>query len=489
MSTEPLKIFYSYSHKDTDMRNKLSAHLAGLVHTKAIQEWYDGNIIGGTEWNKQIDDHMLTADLILLLISPDFMKSRFCYQIETAIAFEQRKSRNAHIIPIMLRPAVIAEGEKLSALQFLPQVDKPVTSKAWGRQDVAFVEVVKGITKVIKEIRKPKVDVGIRMPRGDQTTAARPGEVLTTVTTAPVEAQKKCAISNELPFYCDRLGQDQKLKAALSKRPHRSRPFVCIVHGDNQECPEKYIDRLRSSTLPEALSLDTTKYFIDHYPLELPKDPSDPDEALAVMRMNLGKYFGGAQASIDTIAASLDLKLTPVFIYSILSSLMRTSEFTALVNLFVRFWSEFPVSTSDHLRIACLVIEHEESLGQRRKQQITRFLTRLFSPTLATNGAANASASLGIVLPELSPIKLPDVREWLRLGKDFRGIGQDHEPAFCNPDEAIAKMEAKYREAGQAIAMRQLAPHLKEVLCQTCGCAALRQSVAQAAGSTQRSTL
>ena len=88
----PVSLFYSYAHEDEALLNKLKAHLKPLQRQGLIDVWHDRDISAGTEWEREIDTHLNTAQIILLLISPDFMASNYCYSIEMARAMEQERA-------------------------------------------------------------------------------------------------------------------------------------------------------------------------------------------------------------------------------------------------------------------------------------------------------------------------------------------------------------------------------------------------------------
>ena len=77
-----IEVFYSYAHKDEKLRNKLETQLSHLRQQGHIAHWYDRKIGAGKEWANEIDEHLNTADIILLLVSPDFLASEYCYGIE-----------------------------------------------------------------------------------------------------------------------------------------------------------------------------------------------------------------------------------------------------------------------------------------------------------------------------------------------------------------------------------------------------------------------
>jgi internalin A len=78
----PLSVFISYAHEDEPLRQQLETHLSLLRRQGLIANWHDRQILPGTEWEKEIDAHLESAQLVLLLISPDFLASDYCYEIE-----------------------------------------------------------------------------------------------------------------------------------------------------------------------------------------------------------------------------------------------------------------------------------------------------------------------------------------------------------------------------------------------------------------------
>lgn len=143
-----VEIFLSYAREDQKLLNELLKHLAILKRTGIAILWQDQDISGGTEWRKALDKHMDTSDIILLLISSDFIASDFCYSIEMQRAMERHARHEACVIPVILRPASWHTAP-FAVLQALPKDAKPVVS--WSNRDEAFLSVTKGIRDVIKE--------------------------------------------------------------------------------------------------------------------------------------------------------------------------------------------------------------------------------------------------------------------------------------------------------------------------------------------------
>ncbi len=144
-------IFFCYAHEDEALLNKLKAHLRPLQREGLIDIWYDRNISAGTGWEHAIQQHLDAAQLILLLISPDFMNSDYCYGIEMQRALERHARGEARVVPIILRPAYW-HGKPLGSLQALPTDGKPVTSPYWHDLDSALYDVTAGIYKVVEHM-------------------------------------------------------------------------------------------------------------------------------------------------------------------------------------------------------------------------------------------------------------------------------------------------------------------------------------------------
>jgi predicted negative regulator of RcsB-dependent stress response len=144
----PVKIFFCYAHEDELLLNKLKSHLIPLQRQGLIDVWHDRDISAGTDWEQQIKGHLNAAQIILLLVSPDFMVSDYCYGIEMQRALERHEWGEARVIPIILRH-VYWQGV-LGKLQALPTDARPI--KSWSDMDEALYNVTDGIRKVIEEI-------------------------------------------------------------------------------------------------------------------------------------------------------------------------------------------------------------------------------------------------------------------------------------------------------------------------------------------------
>lgn len=145
-----LKIFFCYAHEDEPLLKKLRVQLTSMQRQGLIEMWHDRDINAGTEWEQEISGRLNAAQIILLLVSPDFIASDYCYSKEMQRALERHNRKEAYVIPIILRP-VHWKGV-LGSIQALPTDGKPVIS--WHNPDEAFFNVADGIRKVVDEISK-----------------------------------------------------------------------------------------------------------------------------------------------------------------------------------------------------------------------------------------------------------------------------------------------------------------------------------------------
>lgn len=160
-------IFISYSHKDESLREELDVHLAMLKRRGDIDVWHDRRIIPGADFGGEIDAALERAHVVLLLVSPDFLASDYCYDTEMARAIERHETGDARVLPIIIRPCDW-HGAPFGRLLAMPVDGKPVTK--WPSLDEAFLDVVKGIRRALQEV--------------DASVIAQPRAVVT----APIDA-------------------------------------------------------------------------------------------------------------------------------------------------------------------------------------------------------------------------------------------------------------------------------------------------------------
>jgi internalin A len=153
VKSDTVNLFYSYSHKDETLRNELDTQLKILHRLNLISSWYDRQIDPGDEWKKEIDKNLESADIILLLVSADFIASDYCYEKEMKRALERDDKGEAVVIPVIIRDTNWQKAP-FAELQALPENAKPVTT--WENRDSAWRNVSEGIQKVAERIHSEK---------------------------------------------------------------------------------------------------------------------------------------------------------------------------------------------------------------------------------------------------------------------------------------------------------------------------------------------
>lgn len=143
------EVFISYSHRDNELHQQLLVHLSSLERQKKITAWHDREIEAGEEWDGKIRQHIDSARIILLLISPDFVASEYCYGREMQRAMERHETGSALVIPIILR-SVYWKDTPFSKLQVLPKEGIPIT--LWQDRDSALVDVIEGLDRAIQSL-------------------------------------------------------------------------------------------------------------------------------------------------------------------------------------------------------------------------------------------------------------------------------------------------------------------------------------------------
>jgi len=124
---KPLHVFYSYSHADAKYKDELDKHLEMLRKEGVVATWHDGKIVPGSEWEFEILGNLERADIVLLLISVDFLNSSYCYDLELRRAMARHERGDAVVIPIIVRQCDW-KNASFGKLQGLPAGVRPVDS-------------------------------------------------------------------------------------------------------------------------------------------------------------------------------------------------------------------------------------------------------------------------------------------------------------------------------------------------------------------------
>ncbi len=145
------KLFLSYSHQDEEFRKQLETHLALLKRQGVIDIWHDRRIEAGQNIHTSIDQNIDDSEIILLLVSADFLASDYCYDTEMKRAIQRHEDGVARVIPVILRPCDW-HSAPFGNLRATPTDGKPV-SKIPDR-DEAYLLIVRDISQAVAGIKK-----------------------------------------------------------------------------------------------------------------------------------------------------------------------------------------------------------------------------------------------------------------------------------------------------------------------------------------------
>lgn len=144
-------LFFSYSHADEGLRDQLEKQLAMLKRQGVIETWHDRRIGAGQNIDHAIDEHIKSDEIILLLVSPDFIASDYCYEIEMKRAMDRHDAGEAIVIPVILR-ACDWHHAPFGKLNATPRDGKPITQ--WSDTDEAFLQVAQAVRGSVESLTK-----------------------------------------------------------------------------------------------------------------------------------------------------------------------------------------------------------------------------------------------------------------------------------------------------------------------------------------------
>ena len=146
-------LFISYSHYDESHIVEFRKHIAPLKDNGLIKDWYDRKIIGGQDFQNEIDNNIENADIICLFISANFLSSDACKK-EMQNALELKKKKGIVVLPIILSICGWLDVKEISSLLALPTDGKRVSEFA--DSNVAWNDVYNGLKFIIEKVIKIK---------------------------------------------------------------------------------------------------------------------------------------------------------------------------------------------------------------------------------------------------------------------------------------------------------------------------------------------
>lgn len=156
-STKPLpkqknKIFISYSHKDGEWLEKINTFLDTMQYEGInIDSWDDTKLKSGDEWEAEITKALYEAYVAILIVSQDFLNSKFIRNNELPIILKSAELGGTKVLSIIVRPCTFELNKKLSQFQAVNTPSKPLSGMSPFNQEEVFVKLVYDVLDVIQD--------------------------------------------------------------------------------------------------------------------------------------------------------------------------------------------------------------------------------------------------------------------------------------------------------------------------------------------------
>jgi hypothetical protein len=170
----PLSVFISYAREDERYRHNLEQHLSFLRRSGQISLWHDRMLPPGDRWEHRIAEQLELANLILLLISPAFADSDYCWGVEVKRALERHDRGEATVVPILIRPVTGWDDTPIGKLQALPSGAKPVSS--WPDPDEAYCHIAQELRELMRQSFREATNTEVEWPEWSLTVEGAPAD-------------------------------------------------------------------------------------------------------------------------------------------------------------------------------------------------------------------------------------------------------------------------------------------------------------------------
>jgi hypothetical protein len=350
------KVFISYAHQDAALKDELVTHLGYPRSIGLIDDWHDSGIDAGDNWRAVIYEHLNAADIIVLLISSDFLVSEYCREVELKIALRRWEKKDAEIVPVLIRDCVW-EKSPLRSHQMLPSDAKPVAR--WPYRDEAWKEVAEAVCRLATRAALSTPPAGEADPNAGRADS---------IDLKDLEAAL---------HQCDRHDQEDDLEDAVAR--HRAaaprRPLVCLLHGEENECHPEFVNRLVNDSLPRLLgnwhpgALKTRSCV--RYMLRLTLDRYTPGNVQAAIKREMSAARAGLAWDVYKTFADREL-LCLLLNFTVFADDCSPRNLRRLEE-FLRYWSGIDDLPPDRLLIVCMNFRY---LGDRTLRKSGKWFLR-----------------------------------------------------------------------------------------------------------------
>jgi hypothetical protein len=170
-SSSAPRVFISYSHKDEEWKDRLQTHLNVLGVEGLLDVWEDRQISAGDDWYKEIKSAIERTDVVVFLISANFLTSPFIRDEEVGRFLEMRQQKGLRVIPILLKPCPWRKVKWAAKIQMRPSDGREITADTDHQIDRDFAKVAEEIHDLVsvrKRLREPNTG-STSTPRIDLT--------------------------------------------------------------------------------------------------------------------------------------------------------------------------------------------------------------------------------------------------------------------------------------------------------------------------------
>jgi hypothetical protein len=371
-----MNVFISYSHKDRAWCDRLAVHLSGISKDVVTEVWYDSKITPGSDWDAEIQRRLGSADIVILLISENFLGAKFC-RFEVERALQLREANKCVIVPVLLSHCVY-QSLALGTTDPSPHGGEPIDAPAWRDKSLALATVTREVETVARVRRgMPERRKGLSVD---------------------IEALRTL-----LHSYCDREPQRVALHEILVSKYRKSdRPCVIIVYGHAADCLNWYLFRVRNVILkryfPHSISELT--------PLQWP-DEAGIEEPFSIFGAGLSDSFSvSPYASVEEINQGLCALSRVNVLPSWIPAHVWDRDMEAVFLAYLRLWEAWPRLPLERSLFPVALIEYKDR--EDINPRILRFLKKIDQ---------QIGRELKIVMLGLQKVTLWDFQQWLRLNE------------------------------------------------------------------------
>lgn len=154
------RVFISYARHDERHRRRLVVHLTQLVRDGLIDLWSDWSVIAGADWDRDIRHQLEIADIVVLLVTPNFVASAYCFEKELPLALRRGEEEGVRVLPVYVK-SVDLVNLPFGKIAGLPANLRPIS--AWRDPDEAWLQVaqcVRRMAEAVRESMSNRVDAG-----------------------------------------------------------------------------------------------------------------------------------------------------------------------------------------------------------------------------------------------------------------------------------------------------------------------------------------